>query len=86
MQNIYPHRLSRKGYAGLAETIKHELSDDKEVDRDILWKRARLNKEDEYEGKELVETVYKIDDYIRKKTEGVLKSNRATKDSTTLGT
>ncbi|KAL8470030.1 hypothetical protein ACS0TY_032773 [Phlomoides rotata] len=60
MQNIYPHRLSRKGYAGLAETIKHELSDDKEVDRDILWKRARLNKEDEYEGKELVETVYKI--------------------------
>ncbi|KAL8548275.1 hypothetical protein ACS0TY_007556 [Phlomoides rotata] len=86
MQHKYPHRLSRKGYAGLAETIKHELCDDKEVDRAILWKRARLNKEGEYEGKELVETVYKIDDYIRQMSEGALKSNGATKDSTTLGT
>ncbi|KAI3994717.1 hypothetical protein MKX01_002333 [Papaver californicum] len=44
-KNIYPHRLSRKGYAGLMEQMKQKegLSFD-ELDRSMLWKKAREDK------------------------------------------
>ncbi|KAI3894350.1 hypothetical protein MKW92_026967 [Papaver armeniacum] len=44
-KNLYPHRLSRKGYAGLMEQLKKkgELSSDG-LDRSILWKKATEDK------------------------------------------
>ncbi|KAI3881716.1 hypothetical protein MKW92_031984 [Papaver armeniacum] len=49
-KNLYPHRLSRKVYAGLMEQLvckigkkKRELSSDG-LDRSILWKKAREDK------------------------------------------
>ncbi|XP_021832925.1 uncharacterized protein LOC110772766 [Prunus avium] len=42
-KHIYNHRLGRQGYVGLELKIKDELgsSDDDELDRSELWKRAR---------------------------------------------
>lgn len=44
-QNIYPHRLSRQGYAGLVEQLKQkEGLSFNELDRSILWKKAGEDK------------------------------------------
>ncbi|KAI3902157.1 hypothetical protein MKW92_008566 [Papaver armeniacum] len=45
-KNLYPHRLSRKGYAGLMEQLKKkgELSSDG-LDRSILWKKDKLTEQ-----------------------------------------
>ncbi|KAI5337461.1 hypothetical protein L3X38_016732 [Prunus dulcis] len=40
------HRLSRKGYAGLEDQLEETMSG-VEIDRSILWKRARQDKMDE---------------------------------------
>ncbi|XP_075483398.1 uncharacterized protein LOC142523476 [Primulina tabacum] len=72
-QNIYPHRLARKGYARFAEEIADELCDDDEINRAIIWKKGRLNKEWSFEGEDLMKTVDKIDAYIQEKREGKLK-------------
>ncbi|XP_073123545.1 uncharacterized protein [Henckelia pumila] len=71
-QNLYPHRLARKGYARYAEEIANELCDDVEINRAIIWKKGRVNKEGEFEGNALQLTVDKIDDYIQQKREGTL--------------
>ncbi|XP_042456240.1 uncharacterized protein LOC122040846 isoform X2 [Zingiber officinale] len=34
--NLYPHRLSGKGYAGLSKEISSDLCDDDEINRAIL--------------------------------------------------
>ncbi|XP_073151032.1 uncharacterized protein [Henckelia pumila] len=71
--NIYPHRLSRKGYARNAEETANELCDDDEINRAIIWKKGRVNKEGAFDGDELNMTVDKIDDYMQKKHEGTLQ-------------
>ncbi|XP_073314019.1 uncharacterized protein [Primulina huaijiensis] len=71
-KNIYPHRLARKGYARFAEEIASELCDDDDINRAIIWKKGRLNKEGDFDGQELQITVEKIDDYIQQKREGKL--------------
>ncbi|XP_073015671.1 uncharacterized protein [Primulina eburnea] len=71
--NIYPHRLARKGYARFADEIAAELCDDDEINRAIIWKKGRLNKEGRFEGDDLTERVDKIDAYIQEKREGKLK-------------
>ncbi|XP_073031271.1 uncharacterized protein [Primulina eburnea] len=71
--NIYPHRLARKGYACFAEEIAAELCDDDEINRAIIWKKGRLNKERSFEGDDLTKRVDKIDAYIQEKREGKLK-------------
>ncbi|XP_073051647.1 uncharacterized protein [Primulina eburnea] len=71
--NIYPHRLARKGYARFAEEIAAELCDDDEINRAIIWKKGRLNKEGRFEGDDLTERVDKIDAYIQEKQERKLK-------------
>ncbi|XP_075483036.1 uncharacterized protein LOC142523231 [Primulina tabacum] len=42
-QKIYPHRMSRKGYARFADKIADELCDDDEINRAIMWKKGRVN-------------------------------------------
>ncbi|XP_073311198.1 uncharacterized protein [Primulina huaijiensis] len=59
-KNIYPHRLARKGYARFAEEIASELCDDDDINRAIIWKKGRLNKEGDFDGQELRITVEKI--------------------------
>ncbi|XP_042440343.1 uncharacterized protein LOC122025580 [Zingiber officinale] len=58
-QNVYPHRLSRKGYACFADEIASDLCDD-DINRAIIWKRGRANKEGEFEGDDLKITAKKI--------------------------
>ncbi|XP_075482687.1 uncharacterized protein LOC142522962 isoform X1 [Primulina tabacum] len=72
-KNIYPHRLAHKGYARFAEEIVAELCDDEEINRAIIWKKGRLNKEGSSEGDDLTKRVDKIDAYIQEKREGKLK-------------
>ncbi|KAH6793626.1 general regulatory factor 11 [Perilla frutescens var. hirtella] len=45
MNNIYRHRLSRRGYADLAEKMKDELCGDDEIDREMMWKKAWVTKD-----------------------------------------
>ncbi|XP_073017221.1 uncharacterized protein [Primulina eburnea] len=59
-QNIYPHRLAHKGYACFAKKIAAELCDDDEINRAIIWKKGRLNKEGSFEGDDLTKRVDKI--------------------------
>ncbi|XP_073057676.1 uncharacterized protein [Primulina eburnea] len=59
-KNIYPHRLSRKVYARFAEEIASELCDDDDINRAIIWKKGRVNKERDFDGQEFQITVEKI--------------------------
>ncbi|KAH6823951.1 hypothetical protein C2S53_016206 [Perilla frutescens var. hirtella] len=72
--NQFPHRLSRRGYAGLGEQLKDELHGDDEIDRAIMWKKARVVKSGDIEDEKLKNTFEKIDDYIQQKKEGKFKS------------
>ncbi|XP_073060010.1 uncharacterized protein [Primulina eburnea] len=72
-KSVYHHRLSRKGYARFAEEIPSELCDDDDINRAIIWKKGRVNKEGDFDGQELQITVEKIDDYIQQKREGKLE-------------
>ncbi|XP_019196472.1 PREDICTED: uncharacterized protein LOC109190440 [Ipomoea nil] len=72
-QNLYPHRLARKGYARLASEISTELCDDDEVNRAILWKKGRTSKQGEIEGDVLKTKFTKIDEYIQQKQDGLLQ-------------
>nr|GMD22314.1 putative Ulp1 protease family catalytic domain, putative transposase, Ptta/En/Spm, plant [Ipomoea batatas] len=72
-QNIYPHRIARKGYARLASELSTDLCDDEEVNRAILWKKGRTSKQGEIQGDVLKATFSKIDAYIQQKKEGLLK-------------
>ncbi|CAH1440586.1 unnamed protein product [Lactuca virosa] len=48
--NKYNHRLSRKGYAGLTvEIMKETGKSEEEIDRSLLWKRARQTKKGGYD-------------------------------------
>ncbi|XP_073147250.1 uncharacterized protein [Henckelia pumila] len=78
--NIYPHRLARKGYARYAEEIVNDLCYDDGINRAIIWKKGRVNKEGEFEGHELKKAVDKIDEYIHQKIEGTLEIKGAKKD------
>ncbi|KAH6785854.1 hypothetical protein C2S51_038309 [Perilla frutescens var. frutescens] len=80
MKNIYPHRLSRRGYAGLAEEMKEELCGDDEIDRAVMWKKARVSKNGDFEDENLKKTVQRIDDYIQQKEGGLIKSKGLTED------
>ncbi|KAH6776430.1 hypothetical protein C2S52_013991 [Perilla frutescens var. hirtella] len=71
MKNMFPHRLSRRGYAGLVEIMKNELCGDDEIDRAIMWKKARVLKDEEIKDENLKKTVENIDEYIRQKEEGL---------------
>ncbi|XP_073124125.1 uncharacterized protein [Henckelia pumila] len=79
-QNIYPHRLSRKGYARFADEIAGELCDDDEINRAIIWKKGRVDKKGQVEGDDLKMAIEKINDYVQQKREGKLHFEGAKKD------
>ncbi|KAI3881709.1 hypothetical protein MKW92_031977 [Papaver armeniacum] len=73
-KNLYPHRLSRKGYADLMEQLKKkkgELSSDG-LDRSILWKKAREDKNGNIPHDATKEKVEKIDKLTEQVNEGSL--------------
>ncbi|XP_073020481.1 uncharacterized protein [Primulina eburnea] len=79
-QNIYPHRMSRKGYARFADEIAAELCDDDDINRAIMWKKGRVNRKGEYEGDELKSAIEKIDGYVQQKIEGTLQYEEGKND------
>ncbi|XP_042397150.1 uncharacterized protein LOC121987418 [Zingiber officinale] len=79
-QNVYPHRLARKGYARFADEIGDELCDDEEINRAIIWKKGRMNKKGQFEGDDLKMAIEKIDDYVQQKREGKLHLEEANTD------
>nr|GMD45983.1 putative transposase, Ptta/En/Spm, plant [Ipomoea batatas] len=63
-QNLYPHRIARKGYARLASELSTELCDGEEVNRAILWKKGRMSKQGEIQGDVLKATLSKIGENV----------------------
>lgn len=68
------HRLSRKGYVGLADEMKKNghISSIEEVDRSLLWKMARQNNKGEYVNEAVKEKAEKIDELKKQVEEGSL--------------
>ncbi|KAK9933083.1 hypothetical protein M0R45_020292 [Rubus argutus] len=62
----YPHRLSRLGYIRLEEKLRKKLPDGEEIDRALLWKKARENKNGEID-EELAPVIIEIDALLEKK-------------------
>ncbi|KAA0059165.1 uncharacterized protein E6C27_scaffold430G00850 [Cucumis melo var. makuwa] len=60
-KNKYNHRISRKGYANLKEEMK-EGSNEVYVDRAKMWKKARVNKQGQYDNDDIQQVVHKIDE------------------------
>ncbi|KAH7857346.1 hypothetical protein Vadar_011573 [Vaccinium darrowii] len=90
-KNIYPCRLSRKGYAVLeqeqlnmrkksiegaedngAEEEVTKGQDTEDIDRSVLWKLARQNKNGEYDDEGIKEKAARIDEVTRRSREGSL--------------
>ncbi|KAA0060192.1 transposase [Cucumis melo var. makuwa] len=59
-KNKYNHRISRKGYANLKEEM--DGSNEVYVDRAKLWKKARVNKQEQYDNDDIQQVVHKIDE------------------------
>ncbi|XP_040369464.1 uncharacterized protein LOC121051309 [Rosa chinensis] len=68
----YHHRLSRKGYIGLEEELKHSWPEGDVIDRAILWKKARVLKNGEI-SEEVTPIATKIDELMEKKRKGELE-------------
>ncbi|KAI3919717.1 hypothetical protein MKX01_000158 [Papaver californicum] len=72
-KHIYPHRLGRTGYAGLVEKmIKSEGATPEEIDRCVLWKKARQNKNGEYDDDATREQAEIIDELKKQVDNGSL--------------
>ncbi|KAM5580900.1 hypothetical protein ABKV19_010223 [Rosa sericea] len=59
-KNLYPHRLSRKGYAGLEEELANEMGDE-DIDRATLWIKGRQSKDGSFKDEETKKKAEKID-------------------------
>ncbi|OVA10845.1 hypothetical protein BVC80_7577g2 [Macleaya cordata] len=72
-KNIYPHRLGRTGYAGLIEKMKKSegITPD-QLDRCLLWKKARQNKNGEYDDDVTREQAEIIDELKKQVEDGSL--------------
>ncbi|KAI3870049.1 hypothetical protein MKX03_017919 [Papaver bracteatum] len=72
-KNIHPHRLGRTSYAGLIEKLKKsEGVTPEEIDRCVLWKKARQNKNGEYEDDATREQAEIIDELKKQVDDGSL--------------
>ncbi|KAI5338554.1 hypothetical protein L3X38_017825 [Prunus dulcis] len=67
----YNHRLSRKGYVGLEDQLE-ETMPTKEIDRSLLWKKARADKQGNIPNPKVAEKVKLIDDLKKQVPEGTL--------------
>ncbi|CAL5321822.1 unnamed protein product [Camellia sinensis] len=72
-QNKYNHRISRKGYARFQEDYKRMIGSTEDLDRSVLWKKARQNKNGEYDDKTIMEQAARIDELTKQKSDGSLK-------------
>ncbi|XP_040372966.1 uncharacterized protein LOC121052304 [Rosa chinensis] len=80
--NKYPHRMSRKGYAGLEDELATGMSDE-EVDRATLWIKGRQTKDGSFKDEESKRTAEKIANLKRKVASGELNAE-GTNDVLTL--
>ncbi|KAA0047527.1 transposase [Cucumis melo var. makuwa] len=67
--NKYNHRLSRKDYANLREELKNIPSEESELDRASMWKKARVDKKGQYNNEDVQEVVNRINEEIDKLSE-----------------
>ncbi|KAM5552517.1 hypothetical protein ABKV19_027060, partial [Rosa sericea] len=81
--NKYPHRMSRKGYAGLEAELAAGMSDHEEVDRATLWIKGRQTKDGSFKDEESKKTAEKIANLKKKLASGEL-SAEGTNDVLTL--
>ncbi|XP_020417779.1 uncharacterized protein LOC18791159 [Prunus persica] len=70
----YHHRTSRKGYIGVVEELvdKKIVAKDEEVDRALLWKVAREDKNGKILDEEVVELAGTIEKLLKEKEEGLI--------------
>ncbi|KAL6289374.1 hypothetical protein ACE6H2_006884 [Prunus campanulata] len=70
----YHHKSGRKGYVGVAEDLyeKNVVEKGEEIDRALLWKYARKDKNGEIVDKEVALMAEKIDNLMKEKEEGTL--------------
>ncbi|XP_042444003.1 uncharacterized protein LOC122029117 [Zingiber officinale] len=68
----YHHKMSRKGYIGLETELRQRkiFREDEEVDRSLLWRKAREDKSGNITNTETAEVAEKIDDLLDKKKRG----------------
>ncbi|CAL9004428.1 unnamed protein product [Prunus brigantina] len=67
----YNHRLSRKGYVGLEDQLEETMPSE-EIDRSLLWKKAREDKQRNIPNPKVAEKVKLIDDLKKQVSEGTL--------------
>ncbi|KAA0032239.1 putative serine/threonine-protein kinase nek2 [Cucumis melo var. makuwa] len=86
-KNKYNHRISRKGYANLKEEMK-EGSNEVYVDRAKMWKKARVNKQGQYDNDDIQQVVHKIVNEISMNTDSSSMNRHCSNDVLTqaLGT
>ncbi|KAK9286751.1 hypothetical protein L1049_015155 [Liquidambar formosana] len=68
-KNSHNHRLSRKGYVGLED----EIVSGEGLDRSVMWKMARQNKEGFYDDEGVKERAAKIDELTQQVNDGHVK-------------
>ncbi|XP_042460666.1 uncharacterized protein LOC122044204 [Zingiber officinale] len=75
MHYKYHHRLSRKSYIGLEAELREKklIAENEEVDRSLLWRKAREDKSGNITNMEIAEVAEKIDDLLEKKMKGEFK-------------
>ncbi|VVA32880.1 PREDICTED: transposase, partial [Prunus dulcis] len=67
----YNHRLSRKGYIGLEGQLEETMPGE-EIDRSLLWKKAREDKQGKIPDPKVAEKAKLIDDLKKQVSEGTL--------------
>ncbi|CAL2256910.1 unnamed protein product [Prunus armeniaca] len=67
----YNHRLSRKGYVGLEEELEETMPDE-EINRSLLWKKAKEDKQGNIPDPKVVEKAKLIDDLKKQVSEDTL--------------
>ncbi|KAH6835404.1 hypothetical protein C2S53_003255 [Perilla frutescens var. hirtella] len=78
---VLPEDWSRFVISRLSDEFKKdELCGDDDIDRAVMWKKARVVKDKEIEDENLKKAVLRIDDYIRQKEDGVFKPSRLGED------
>ncbi|PRQ18019.1 putative transposase, Ptta/En/Spm, plant, transposase, Tnp1/En/Spm [Rosa chinensis] len=71
--NKYPHRMSRKGYAGLEEELSATM-EESSLDRATMWIKARQDKNGSFKYPSIEEKAQKIADLKKKEAKGELST------------
>ncbi|KAI3845623.1 hypothetical protein MKX03_030486 [Papaver bracteatum] len=81
----YNHRTGRAGYAGLLEKLikEKEIREDENPSRYLLWRKARQNKNGEYDDGDVKEKEAQLEEFDKQLEDGTLEKKPGT-DSITL--